>query len=239
MHEKLKKLYEEWSDELLLNCSALSEKDYSNPCYVSIPEGWETAEQRIMIVGEEGYGEWGCGKAYGWDKNKPAWTLKDIAKIQDYNRWAIDKYATGRTAFWRRFKQIKDLGLPCIWNNLDKIHFLKKRKGLKHQLTTAEEQLLHSTEIKVLQEEIDILKPTVVVFFGWYYHSLVRELPEICHMLYPKGERDDSLWKYKVYKIKKDNITYIFTYHPAWHGKNKPKTYEEDVLQEVKNAIQI
>ena len=50
MQEKLKKLYEEWSDELLLNCSALSEKDYSNPYYVSIPEGWETAEQRIMIV---------------------------------------------------------------------------------------------------------------------------------------------------------------------------------------------
>ena len=77
---------------------------------------------------------------------------------------------------------------------------------LQYQLTRAEEQLLHMTDIKVLRREIEILKPTVVVFFGWYYYALHMEVPEICKRLYPNGWGDDSLWKYTVYSIEQNNI---------------------------------
>ena len=233
----LNKIYEEWSNELKINCSALLDSCYSNPLYIGIPQEWELAKQRIMIVGEEGYGSWGYGKAYGLKKGESAWTIHDIEKIQNYNLCAIEKYTKGRTAFWRRFKKIKDLGYPCIWNNLDKIHYLQKRKGLKHQLSKAEEQLLHSTKIKILQKEIEILKPTVVVFFGWYYSSLIHELPDICNKLYPQGEGDNSLWKFNVVSLNVDNITYVFTYHPAWHGKQKPVDYEDRVIKEIIKAL--
>lgn len=238
MKNALRKLYEDWSDELIRNCPELLGEAYSNPYYIAIPYGWEEAQQRIMIVGEEGHGEWGCGKAYGWKKSDPAWTINDIEKIHYYNDWALSEYTKGKMSpFWRRFKKIKELGFPCVWNNLDKIHYREKRDDAYH-LNEDERSMLHSTPTKVLQKEIEILKPTVVVFFGWYYDSLVEELPDICAELYPGGKGDDSLWKYSFYTIKKDNITYIFTYHPGWR-KNKPKDYEDRVMDEVKQAAKI
>ena len=236
MKTDLKELYAQWSDEIIANCSALIEEDYSNPYYVDIPDNWESSQQRIMIVGEEGNGKWGCGKTYGWTKQEPAYTIKDIDKIQYYNTWAIKTYTEqNKTPFWRRFKKIRDLGSPCVWNNLDKIHSTVKRKGLKYQLSKAEEQFLHSTPTKVLQKEIEILKPTIVIFFGWYYESLHKELPEVSALLYPNGKSDDSLWKCTVCTIEKDNITYIFTYHPNWGSRRKG--YEEQAINAVIKAL--
>lgn len=236
MKEALKELYEQWSNEIETNCSALVEGEYSNPYYVSIPEDWETSKLRIMIVGEEGYGTWGCGKSCGWNEQDPPYTIKDVENIQRYNAWAIKTYTEqNKTAFWRRFKKIMAFGYPCIWNNLDKIHSIIKRKRLKHKLTNVEKQLLHSTPTKVLKREIEILKPTIVVFFGWYYESLCKELPEICKLLYPKGKEDDSLWKNTVYQINKDNITYVFTYHPSWGYRTKG--YEEKVMNDLINTV--
>ena len=236
MQTDLKELYEKWSDEVICNCPSLIEGAYSNPYYVSIPSNWEVSQQRIMIVGEEGNGSWGCGKSYGWTEQEPAYTIKSIEKIQYYNTWAVETYSKqNKSPFWRRFKKVMDLGYPCIWNNLDKIHSLVKRQGLKHQLNQSEEQLLHSTPTKILQKEIEITNPTIVVFFGWYYDSLHEELPEICSMLYPKGKSDDSLWKRTVYTIKKDGITYIFTYHPNWGYRTKG--YEKQVMDEIETAF--
>ena len=232
MREKLLELYAEWLNEIKAERFKLLSDKFSNPYFVSIPDGWESAEHRIMIVGEEGYGKWGCGKADGWSAD-------DIEKIQRYNYETVAEIldrGADRRKFWKRFIEVYKSGYPCIWNNIDKIHFLEKRKG-KYALTKEERIYLHSTNIKILKREIEILTPDVVVFFGWYYNSLVNELPEICNKLYPDGEGDNSLWKKNVCKITEKDIDYIFTYHPSWRGKYKPADYEERVIECIKNCL--
>ena len=238
MQTDLKKIYEKWSDEVISNCPSLIEGAYSNPYYVSIPNNWEISQQRIMIVGEEGNGSWGCGKSYGWTEQEPAYTIKSIEKIQYYNTWAIEKYPQqNKSPFWRRFKKIMDFGYPCIWNNLDKIYSFdtsRKEKGkkLNYQLTTAEEIQLHSVPTKILHEEITTLKPTVVVFFGWYPKSLRLELPQIYDELYSH----QSEWsKTALWHFVSENIIYIFTYHPSWG--NRQKGYELKVADYIINSI--
>lgn len=230
MQKELTTLYRDWNEQLKSKCSKLLSGAFSNPHYVYVPNGWESAKNRVMIVGEEGYGIWGQGKQAGL-------TSSDIADIQRTNGEIVD-YVLAKDKdsrkFWRRFKSIKDLGVPCIWNNLDKIYYMGKDRK-KCCLTTEEEKLLHSTNIKILKEEIAILKPSVVVFFGWYCDALHVELPEIWRKLYPNG--DNRLWKNSFYKIFDNDINYIFTYHPSWRGKYKPTDYEQRVIDCIKACL--
>ena len=70
MERKLRRLYEQWHEELLEKCSALLDEGYSNPHYVSIPENWGNSRNRIMLVGEEGHGKWGAVKNTAGKKMK-------------------------------------------------------------------------------------------------------------------------------------------------------------------------
>ena len=76
-------LYKTWVEEV---DNKLKGDGYSNPYYVSIPDNWFDSNNRIMIVGEEGFGEWGAGKQYGWHEDKDRWEFNDFDKIIDYNR---------------------------------------------------------------------------------------------------------------------------------------------------------
>ena len=66
IREDLLVMYKEWANEFkeIDNGRFLTEQ-YSNPYYISIPDNWFDNNVRIMIVGEEGFGEWGAGKQYG------------------------------------------------------------------------------------------------------------------------------------------------------------------------------
>ena len=61
----------------------LLESAYSNPYFISIPDGWFTTDSpRILIVGEEGFGTFGCGK-----QGEPHEVIDyhDIERIQNLN----------------------------------------------------------------------------------------------------------------------------------------------------------
>lgn len=232
----LHQLYEQWSNELQQYCSDLLVGNFSHPHYIGAPDGWDKAEKRIMIVGEEGHGEWGYGKAYGWKEGEPSWTIKDIGLIQNYTVESPNDYVVTslRKPFWRRYRKVVDLGYPCIWNNLDKIFSLVKRKITRNktqQLTTDEETLLHSTPTKVLQREIEILRPTHVVFFGWYYNPLSVELPQVYNALLAAEKQSKDL----LYSFEIDKTTYVFTYHPNW--RKKPKGYEQKAADYIANIV--
>ena len=84
---QLTTVYEKWLNELKSSHPYLLENDrYSNPYYLYIPKEWQAAENRIMIVGEEGYGEWGCGKQSGWTKDAHAWSSDSYNDIRLYHR---------------------------------------------------------------------------------------------------------------------------------------------------------
>ncbi len=225
-------IYHKWCVEFRDNCTQLLGDKYSNPYFISVPARWYSSPQRIMIVGEEGHGEWGAGKSDGWQIN-------DIARIQKFNEEYMnsqigldDVYLRNTSPFWNRFRKIADMGYPCVWNNLDKIHRLGNGKCA---LSERERLSLHSTETKLLSEEIQHLNPTTVVFFGWYGISMQAELPSLFSKVYPKGLGDDSLWKNTVLTVLDGGITYIMTYHPGWGYRHKG--YEDEVIKAVKAAI--
>jgi len=223
--QQLTQVYTKWIKELQNCAPALISGDYSNPYYTSIPEGWfETTGPRIMIVGEEGFGKRGCGKraSLSKDEDAPFYTAEDIEDIQQITRRffseQFDVDNQRKSPFWNRFRRVAKYG-ACCWTNIDKIHRLdNKRCALRKK----ERILLHSTNTRILAEEISILKPTHIVFFGWYGISLQHELPELFSKLYPGGLKDESVWKEsKIVPFDCEQYKALFLYHPAWGNRNK------------------
>ena len=251
LQKELNCIYEQWSIQALNICRHLEpDLKYSNPYYIYVPETWVKAKNRIMIVGEEGYGIWGRGSkfctAYGKDYGYEwKWEFNDIGKIQSYNGKSISDYGKS-TPFWRRYSaiaQICGFDIACVWNNLDKIHSIEKRPKLCYRLSESEECALHSTNIKILKEEINILQPSVIVFFGWHYKALEMEnlfSKEKYEELYNNWYkcRDDKNWIAELeYELNGKTVKCIFTQHPGWRGKHKPKNYEETIIKLVESNL--
>ena len=225
--KELKAVYEDWYREVrdmpLLNSDA-----YTNPCYLGIPDNWFKNKHRILIVGEEMFGEDGNGKNLGYKPN-------EITKLQNHNLKVFQNALTPPDAFenpfWQRARRVAELGWPVAWTFLDKVG----RKWITHsRLVDQDRDLLHSVKIRVLAEEIRILQPTVVFFFGWIGTALKTELPEVYQMLYPGGDKDDSLWKNTYVSFTNGNTMYLFSYNAySPHWRKKPKNYEEDIISKI------
>lgn len=61
--QKLVEVNRRFTKDIEETAPKLLESAYSNPYFISIPENWFTTKSpRILIVGEEGFGTYGCGK---------------------------------------------------------------------------------------------------------------------------------------------------------------------------------
>ena len=213
----------------------LLEKKFSNPYFISIPESWFTTNSpRILIVGEEGFGTYGCGK-----QGNPHEIIDchDVESIQNLNYTFLRKQLgkevgdINASPFWRRFREIAKYG-ECAWSNIDKIHLLR---NWNCRLSNKDRKLLHSINTRILHEEISILNPTHVVFFGWYGVSLQHELPSLFKKMYPNGLGDNSVWNKDVVAFEEDGRHYIFAYHPNWGYRNRG--YEDKVISVLKEHL--
>lgn len=275
-------IYEKWLEELKdTHPYLLEEKKYSNPYYFYVPKEWATARNRIMIIGEEGYGNWGCGKQYGWEEKTPAWSPNSYNDIRLYHRDLIlsqtkyrdllsekeDVFDLGKadeyrefekwfnslydrklfnSDFWRRMYAIYNIdksNVAIIWNNLDKI-FAIKADNSRCALTHTDRVNLHSVKIKLLEEEIKITKPTIVVFNGWYGTSIKAELEKIYYKFY----EPTSLKEWEEHKVctVSDNtaagtVKYICAYHPGFRPNalkgrfnNDKAEYEKFLIGQIK-----
>ena len=221
---ELFRLYQNWANELIDTCPQLINEKYSHPYYLHIPDGWFGTRHRILIVGEEGFGnkrfDLPIAEAQAFNVN---YLLKQLSKDAD-----------NKSPFWRRIRKIASLPDTSVtWTNLDKIHH-SGRRGCA--LKKCERMALHQTPTAFLKEEIRLLEPTMVVYFGWYGISLQAELPSVFHMLYPGGLKDYSQWKKeKIKVIEKDGIHHIFTYHPGWGQRFNG--YEDKVMKIIADAL--
>lgn len=275
---QLTPIYEKWLDELKDTYPyLLEEKKYSNPYYFYVPKEWATARNRIMIIGEEGYGNWGCGKQYGWKEKTPAWSPNSYNDIRLYHRDLIlsqtkyrdllsekedvfdldkaDEYRDFKkwfnllydrkpfnSGFWRRIYAIYDIDKSngaIIWNNLDKI-FAIKADNSRCALTHTDRVNLHSVKIKLLEEEIKITQPTIVVFNGWYGTSIKAELKHIYDKFYEDAPLEE--WKEnKVCAVADDTyggtVKYICAYHPAFRPNTLKGRFNNDKAEYEKFLI--
>ena len=123
-NKKLLEYYSQWQKTIDKSFFA---EHFSNPYFITAPTDWDNAKYRIMIIGEEGYGNWGAGKKDGWNPNEKT----GIEKIMGYNEEYLKGQIIDRknykdynsSAFWKRVRNIKDLdasNISIAWNNIDK-----------------------------------------------------------------------------------------------------------------------
>ncbi|MBD5114990.1 MAG: hypothetical protein HDT46_07260 [Ruminococcaceae bacterium] len=238
--KQLLRLYRTWKSELEEVCPQLVCKDFSYPYYLHIPDDWYKRKFRVLIVGEEGHGFKQFDlpiediQTFNREYLSSQWKQSDI----DYSN--NTPYDRNNSGFWNRIRKIKALResneLSLTWTNLDKIH----RIGQNCVLTKKQRYSLHQTPTAILFEEIKLLQPTHVIFFGFvdrYKVSLEKGLPSVVlHKLYCEGSDNTSQqWKAQIKVISENGIYYIFTYHPNWGQRQKG--YEERVLSIVNDAF--
>ena len=223
-------VYRAWEKELREICPQLVCETYSHPYYLHIPEDWFDRKYRILILGEEGFGD----KQFDLPIEKAQEFNRDYLAAQwDRNHPEYNK----RSPFWRRIRNIAGLfepGLVSItWTNLDMIHL--SRRG-RCQLREAEQIALHSTPTKILREEIHLLQPTHVIWLGWYGISLKMELPEVHANLYRQNAEGRFSWQDSQFEVVSyQGIVHVFTYHPSWGQRQKG--YEAAVLERIRQVV--
>lgn len=232
---QLQDAYARFLHDIEKDAPGLMGKDYSNPYFISVPEKWFDAEShRILIVGEEGFGTYGCGKQGEPDEVFGCYCIETIQRLNySFLRKQLgdDNKEYSYSPFWRRFREIARFG-ECAWSNIDKIHLLRDRNC---RLSNKERKLLHSINTRILHEEISILNPTHIVFFGWYGVSLQHELPALFEKMYPDGLGDSSVWNRDAVAFEEEGRHYIFAYHPNWGYRNHG--YEEKVIAVLKECL--
>ena len=242
MNNQLIEVYRKWAEEIKKEHPKFLEDQYSNPYYACVPNGWIDSNVRILIVGEEGFGQWGMGKSDGAE-------FDDIDTIQRYNwslisgnlhcinkHWLysdVENDSLIKSPFWNRIRKLAEFGI-CAWTNNDLLHHLGKYSK-DCRLSDEERKELHSPNCNVLRNIIEVLNPTHIVFFGWYGVSLEPELPEVFKELYPKGLGDKSKWFKNVVSITNGERVYLFTYHPSWGCRQKG--YEDKVMEMFKSSL--
>lgn len=226
------------------------DEKYSNPYYCGIPNNWRNNSMRIMICGEEGYGSW----------NKDNLKGDDIIDLQQHNleyvngeRISGNVTTNYRSQFWKRFKQIQFLdaslsiagtkdkksptSVSVIWNNCDKICNLTRQK-CSGRLLVKERKLLHSVSVNILRKEIEITKPTHIVFLGWYGLSLETNQLN----LYSRYHKAQNKYNYPldIHTIDSagNKMKLYYLYHPAI--RNNRDLYAIDIeitIQDIKDDL--
>ena len=222
--EELINQYIIWVKEIKQKCPQFLSDIYSNPYYTSIPDEWYNKKNRIYVVGEEGFG-------FEKDSNEKFDDFDAIQKFnKDYMILNLNKSnGYNKSPFWNRIRKINDLGdMSITWGNIDKIHVLDERNC---SLSDEERHNLHSIKCNILEEEIKILDPTIVVFFGWYYASISYDFKSYYSKITSEYEKN----KKSPFDMICDGRVCIFSNHPKWGQMQKG--YEDLVIGLVKKHL--
>ena len=99
-----KKLLEYYSQWLKTIDKSFFAEHFSNPYFITAPTDWDNAKYRIMIIGEEGYGNWGAGDPdkdyrYGSKSALPVYAemVSRIAEIKHIPKDNIKKAQGNKT----------------------------------------------------------------------------------------------------------------------------------------------
>lgn len=140
-------------------------KGVSGPLFISVPPDYVRTEVRLMIVGQQ---------THGW----PRVTVGLKKLLQTYQDFNLGRKYT-KSAFWQAshkvYKSLNPNGpeRAFLWSNLLKVDIEKNRPSSK-----IEEAIC---ELRLLPEEIRILKPNVVIFFTGpdYEDRLKKTFPNV------------------------------------------------------------
>ena len=230
---KLKTLYEEFLPQLseqafCVNKQLSGKNKATNPLLIKIGEEYIDAKMKIMFFGQE-TNSWhlemdGTGKFHG--------EIEPL--LQLYKKFYLKKgcYSYGGQ-FWNginRFKQqIKKHELHTsglIWNNVVKIGRCGKGTPNKEILN------IQKRNFKVIEKEIEILKPDFLVFFsGPNYDHLINEMVAPTKFTPIKNFNERQLCTLET----SFGVKAFRTYHPNYLWRNGIDKYLDAIIYEMKN----
>jgi hypothetical protein len=208
-NEKLRRFYSKAMPELKKMLA--SKEGVSRPLFLAVPDGYFRVPVRLMIVGQQTH-TWGEGDN-GIDEL--------IVKYQVF----YESRSYKNSPFWQASKRLFRLLNPdttentFIWTNLVKVDQHGKRPAWE-----IEEGV---SGLGILQEEMRILKPMVVVFFtGPSYDNRLSQTF--------KGVKHRELSQGLNVLEHPDLPTRTFrTYHPAYLRRSKRWNVLEEICREV------
>ncbi len=145
-----------------------------------------------------------------------------------------------RSAFWKLFRYIESQieYCPC-WNNVDKAHRIINSRTVP--LTVELEKSLNATLLSdghtILQKEIEITKPSAVLFITgpYYYQSMAAAMQINDDMLYALRPTVDCLCS-DISEISELELPVLWTYHPTFLNRNENN---HQLFSKAMNAIRL
>lgn len=221
MNEKLKELYENKWDDLILNAKGT---DATYPLLIKVDDKYQNADIKVMIIGQETDG-W-CGVL---EDNK-----KDITSVQDtYFNYLYENNKKYSRPFWNRknFRYFEEeltkifstKEVSFLWNNISKIG--KNSSGKPTQKI----ENLEKDYFNIFEKELEILKPNIVIFT-----TGSRKIPIEHKKIKPIKEEPVSQVELQKYP----HIIAVRTYHPNARIKGGKKKFKEDIIELIRNRIE-
>lgn len=218
------------SDELAKRASA--------PLLLRVTQKWSSSTNRILVVGQETMG-WNV-KAH--QQQPSIYSFKDFLAtessidlmMQEYESFAFSEREKKHrnSPFWKAFRQIRKLvddevsgiNSPVLWTNLFRMS-LDDGSVIKNG-TNGEIKEIRRAAAGLLSKEINILKPTAVVFFTGpdYDYSLREEFTDVKFIKF-KNHRKDRTSHLEHSALPSRSMR---TYHPGYLNRG-----HLDILNEV------
>ena len=227
VEQNLKKIYDSWDSGKMAENNG-----YSAMFRMGFPDEFlDNGRPLLMYVGQE------CLNCTSI-KTQP-W----VRKYQTVQKTKIRDHEIGeganRSPFWSFYRSLTEFGFNVVWNNLDKLH-PKDQQRLCQEDAVRSNQPYGQSSMSVLQREIELLKPRVIVFAvgsGKYTASLASafSIPtdKLCRFEpAPQKPLTDIT---AVLGIQDTQI--LWTYHPSYLRRCKFKLYRP-VLAEIKRIIE-
>ncbi len=233
--EQLKELYYRFSkniENLHKHPEYSTNRYYHEGPFLISPfeEYYKNMKYKIMIIGKQ---------TNRWikidDPNKSGYDVINIS-LCEYHKYVKNPKDKKNKNFWKTFKKIvsevngiegNNAYLSAIWGNLWRYN---KVEGEKVTAPTNTYANLIIEELNLLEDEIKICKPDVVIFFTSYYYDkyLERQLPGIKHEIFNENYTINELSKCIHPNLPKKSYR---TYHPEyllhWRPKSEAKKYSD------------
>jgi len=225
INKDLEDLYRKYWDQLLIDGNIIIQNNKkknnhpANPLLLKVnEEKYESADIKVMVFGQE---------TWGWQGS----FAKSVMYLMD--RYDIffnkENFYKNRSisAFWKGFDFFKDEitkyysqnDIVILWNNISKIGRYEA-KG-----TTSEIRNLEQNSFPVIKEEMNILKPDIVVFLTGNRDDDIRfHYPDVCFKKYRNRNNLTSKSgkiKFKpAYKVISKDLPSraVKLYHPSYFG---------------------
>jgi len=233
MNEKLIELYTQHWDNLSNGLNQIIADDKykikpANPLLISLTdvEKFESADIRVMIIGQENNGWEGI---FSNNMNYLLSVYRDFAPVSGeykHKGYFRDHFNLFTTMIKKKFENKK---VSWIWNNLIKIS--------KHKDIGVPPSYIYDIEklnFKVLKEEIQIIKPNLILFYtGPYYDNYIK-----IHFPENTKESINGFKPNQLVKIHIDGINNVFrTYHPGYLNRLKNEGYSKIYNAIIDNSV--